>query len=150
MPKLEKSHFDNTHFEEKMVLSTARKIAEGAVLLPVGLVACAGAATAGLAIQGVTAAATLVKEKALGIEDSSDSDSISSSTENIPGDTDPCSQNSSSQSADRSCLDSDDDLFHDYSERVQIDVQIPSHSYSNDNSSYQFHIHINDKLGTSF
>ena len=149
MPKLEKSHFDNTHFEEKMALSTARKIAEGVVILPLGLVACAGAAAAGVAYQGVTAAAKLVKEKA-GIENSSDSDSISSSTGNIPGDTDPCSQNSSSQSADRSCLDSDDDLFHDYSERVQIDVQIPSHSYSNDNSSYQFHIHINDKLGTSF
>ena len=145
MPKLEKSHFDNTHFEEKMALSTARKIAEGAVLLPIGLVACAGAAAAGVAYQGVTAAAKLVKEK-VGIENSSDSDSISSSTENMPDD----SQNSSSQSADRSCLDSDDDLFHDYSERVQIDVQIPSHSYSNDNSSYQFHIHINDKLGTSF
>ena len=149
MPKLEKSHFDNTHFEEKMALSTARKIAEGVVMTPIFIVACAGAATAGLAIQGVTAAAKLVKEKALGIEDSSDSDSISSSTENMPGDSDTSSQNSSSQSADRSCLDSDDDLFHDYSERVQIDVQIPSHSYSNDNSSYQFHIHINGKLGTS-
>ena len=57
-----------------MVLSTARKIAEGVVMTPIFIVACAGAATAGLAIQGVTAAATLVKEKALGIEDSSDSD----------------------------------------------------------------------------
>ena len=144
MPELEKSHFDNTHFEGKMTLSTAKKIAEAVVIVPPLLVACAGAAAAGAAYQGVTAAAKLVKEK-VGIENSSDSDSISSSTENMPGD----SQNSSSQSADRSCLDSDDDLFHNYSERVQIDVQIPSHSYSNDNSSYQFHIHINGKLGTS-
>ena len=127
-----------------MALSTARKIAKGVVILPLGLVACAGAAAAGVAYQGVTAAAKLVKEKA-GIENSSDSDSISSSTENISGDTDTSSQNS-----DKSSLDSDDDLFHDYSERVQIDVQIPSHSYSNENSSYQFHIHINDKLGKSF
>ena len=94
-----------------MALSTERKIAEGVVILPLGLAACAGAAAVGLAIEGVTAAATLVKEKALGIEDSSDSDSISSSTENIPGDTDTSSQNSSSQSADRSCLDSDEDYI---------------------------------------
>ena len=148
MPELEKSHFDNTHFEGKMTLSTAKKIAEAVVIVPPLLVACAGAAAAGAAYQGVTAAAKLVKEK-VGIENSSDSDSISSSTENMPGDTDTSSQNSSSQFTDRSCLDSVDDLFHDYSERVQIDVQIPSHSYSNDNSSYQFHIHINGKLGTS-
>ena len=109
------------------------------------------ALTAGLAIAKKIAST----RASHGIENGSDPALMSSSTKEMPEeiDIDDIQTQSSSgvqESTDDFFPDSDDNKVNDYSERVQIDVQIPSHSYSNDHSSYQYHIHINNKLGKGF
>ena len=106
---------------------------------------------------GVAVAKKIASKRAShGIENGSDPAPMSSSTKKMPEEIhidDVQTQSSAEdqpgvqESADDLFLDSDDKKIHDYSERVQIDVQIPSHSYSNDHSSYQYHIHIHGKLG---
>ena len=101
------------------------------------------ALTAGLAVAKKIAS----KRASHGIGNGSDPAPMSSSTKEMPEEIDMDDTQSSSGvqgSTDDLFPDSDENKIHNYSESIQIDVQIPSHSYSNDHSSYQYHIHINN------